>query len=661
MIFQGKKSYQFEIITIKGNNQGQGNPALEPGIIQAFEITHTTFTGTPTLVEQYDDVLNGIAPEDLLDGNSLKYINNIALSRDINNPNDTTSVAESQLLGNVGFYGENLNGGPTNYSVQNVVFKRLDNTDTGKLELTPDETICTGSIINTIDAPFVDLATKAIVGIHYAPADQSLYRDNTLATSQTMNHNFIIDQIVETVGNPGLEDAMNLGTPLQTILSCEFTFVSASQIDFEIHFQLSGDVVSRISANNEKRYVLYIETANHLLARGVSDKVNLIIDVNDYFLDLSDDGLITMDQRFMEHPFSDMATQSVEFVRVKPVDDLLCFNTILLDKAGRETDDINFTEIRGEMIVRKTSGASFIVDSEVFPLGIPKLVDYPPYGNVPELTVEKTRGYATPADSNREFTKFYRDYSADSGSLFGYIFSITELIRWETFIAAANVDSEFFEPTEDNDGENQDWFHYSNKADWDLYTRTTLTLTKNGNSLAYFKEQKIEMRDYLADPDWIDETLQSFDEDLVEQIDGPTLFIDGSINNVIWFEATFAGISPPSLADVAIVLKVDETDIGTFKNTYWLSSEYDQHPNTKWTGVGGTIRVTVTGLGGGRFRGEAILIGPLLNQANKYDITGRLYDKRGEAPPPPPAVPKLMEDGTPKRKEGSTTFKIKEL
>ena len=45
------------------------------------------------------------------------------------------------------------------------------------------------------------------------------------------------------------------------------------------------------------------------------------------------------------------------------------------------------------------------------------------------------------------------------------------MIRWEAWVALLGVNSDFFNPSEQNNGQNQDWFHYLN-ANWEIYFRT---------------------------------------------------------------------------------------------------------------------------------------------------------------------------------------------
>jgi hypothetical protein len=62
--------------------------------------------------------------------------------------------------------------------------------------------------------------------------------------------------------------------------------------------------------------------------------------------------------------------------------------------------------------------------------------------------------------------------------------------------------------------------------------------------------------------------------------------------------------------------------------------------------LNGILTATLTDQGGGVFRLQAILQGGNFSSGEEIRIGCRYYDKRDEAPPVPPAVGILEEDGT---------------
>jgi len=648
----GAKSWQFGSIEVKGDNAGTGG---EPGVSQGFTVKHETIISPLVLVDQYDDIKAGIQTTEYIGGNSPKYVFEVRASTELNDPSQTLIAESSEILGNVGGFGENLNGGPPKYSIENLQYKRADNTLNESLQLTEAETKIQFDLVNTENEPFSSSNTKFIAGFNYAPADKAQYRDNALANAQTMEYNFIFDNVLsvldETSGTPRNGDVIKSLTVSQ---------VSASRVSVEILVEMSADVVSRISANPTKRFMVYIETANHNLTRANSDKEQVLIDANDFYIDNSDPDMFVMDQQFLEHPSSDLDTEGVVFPDARIVDDLLGFNNISFDRNTREDDEIIFTGITGQIIAKKSTGASFILDSRTFELSNLKIVTDPTYGGVPNPDINSDRGFKTPADENRANIKFYRRYSADAAGFFEYRFQFPFIIRWEDFVSLPTASDDMFDPNEENDGLNQNWPRIDTFTDWDIYFKSNISVTKNGNPLSYPTESRVWTYTYDEGPEWSGNVLRTYDENdnLIASSGSPVVikYDDGRIEA----EFNFIGATTPVINDLVIVLKIDVFEEGTFKGTYWLSSAYDAHPSTWWYSIDGSNRVVITNPSADKFIGEAKLSGAKLPKKPSFKITPRIYDTRAAEPPGPPDVPKLMEDGTNKIMDGSNDFKLME-
>jgi len=653
---KGQKSWQFGSIEVKGDNAGTGG---ETGVSQAFTIKHETIISPLMLVDQYDDIKAGIKTDEYIGGNSPKYVFEVRASTELNDPSEILIAESSEILGNVGGFGENLNGGEPLYSIENLQYKRLDDTINSSLELTSNETKIQFDLVNTENAPFSSSNTKFIAGFNYAPADQDQYRNNALANANTMGYNFLFDDVVSTLGQASGTPEQD-GTDQSIIKSLIVTFVDATRVSVEIRIEIAAAALARIAANPTQRFMMYIETANHTLTRANSDKEQILIDANDFYIDNSDPNLFLITQRFLEHPFSDLDTESTEFPDARIVDDLLGFANISFDRNTRESDDIIFTGISGQVIAQKNTGASFILDSRTFGLSNLKIVTDPTYGGVPNPDINSDRGFKTPADDNRGNIKFYRRYASDSAGFFEYRFQFPFIIRWEGFVSLPTANDDMFDPTEPNDGLNQDWPRIDTFADWIINYRTSISITKNGNPLTYTTDKRVWTYTYDEGLEWSGNVLRTYDENdnLIASSGSPVVikYADGRVEA----EFNFVGATTPSISDLVIVLKIDVFEEGTFKGTYWLSSAYDAHPSTWWYSVDSSNRVVITNPSSNKFIGEAKLSGAKLPKKPRFKITPRIYDIREAEPPGPPDVPKLMEDGTPKLMDGSSDFKLME-
>ena len=180
MLQLGAKSNQYGALSIKGNEIGDGPPS--PQVSQAFIITHTFVVGPLSLADEVNDSKDGVVPEIFRDTNSLKYVFQAEMSKDLTDPNRKKEVTDFQKLGNCGYLGENFNTGLTNYSISNVVYKRA-NLDINKgIEVVTDETTIEFDILNTEDNPFSDGNTLFVFSHWFMAKPESEYREPELAT-----------------------------------------------------------------------------------------------------------------------------------------------------------------------------------------------------------------------------------------------------------------------------------------------------------------------------------------------------------------------------------------------------------------------------------------------------------------------------------------------
>lgn len=663
-ILKGNRSWILseDSIQIKGNGIGLGNTStsIPPGSIQAFTIKHEVPISPFILAGQFIDAQNEIPPAWFLNNNALKYVFKIDTNTAFTDPNNQTTVlSDSTLDGNTGWFDESFNGNETKYSVVDLEYKKADATINPALQLTSQETRVSFAIVSTaIPAPFSSGDTKIDFMFYYAPQDRALYRDIKVSTSETMEHNFMYDNVISTASGAS-DNPRSFGTSELKIKSIVTTYVSDSRIEVAVVMQFSDNLVTRIAAQPKQRYVIGVGVKNHALTRDVSDKVKLMIDTNDFFIDQSDPDMILQDLKYMTHPFSNIATETKEFIDARVEDDVLCIDEFLLDRNGRETDDVILTGITSQIVAVKTTGATFILDEHFISLTGTERIDVPVYGKISNPNINAPRGFKTPADENRANVKLFRRYADDVGGFFAFTSQFPTAMRWEYFIELGSVSDDFFDPNEPNQGKNQQWTRYAATADWDIKYRTIITATKNGNPLRYSIEKVIGLDDYDEGLQWENETITTFDEDDVALISGGDIFVIKYADGRVQADFGYIGPAPnPSLADLVGVLIIDIFEQGTFKSTYTLSSAYDKHPNAWMRAIGDTNRVVLTNPVGNTFRLEALIIGSQLPDSPVFKISARIYDKRGDIPCCPNA--KQMEDGTFKTMEGSNDFKFKE-
>ena len=627
----GANSWQFGSIQVKGNNQGLG---INSTVSQGFTIKHESIINPVMLFDQWDDIVGNIAPSYLLNGASLRYAFKVESSPEVNNPNDNTRVVSGNLLGNVGWFNENLSGGSTNYSITDLKYQRLDNTLNDALELTTNETKVKFCILNTTDTPFSDGNTKITLGFNFAPSTEDEYRGVFAARKETLDYNFVIDNVEEVLGSGGTAIPKQIGTDKQVIKSLSTTFVSGGQINCEARVEMDSELVARLTAKTTKRYMLYVQVANHTLSRASTDKVQLKLDADDFYVDTSDDTLVSISNKFIEHPDSDIDTESKTVIEARIEDDVLAISDITLDKNTRETDEIIFTKATMQIIAKKSDTQSFILDGFNTDLTILDVIDDATYGDVPFVDFTQQRGFATPADNNRGRIKLLRRADLDAAGVFAYQFQFPFILRWEDWQKNRRADDEFFDVNEGEDGKNEEWTRYDSFTGWDIFYRVELKLTKNGNEIIFEKETQILTADHLAGVEWDTEELFGFDSNGDEITVSGTSGLNLFENSTIQANKTFIGAVTPTLPDLVAVMKINVFGKGGgFKEQHTLSSAYGPRPRTWWKGISPATGVTITNPGGGNiFRAEALLQGLKLPDQDTFRISCRFYDLRAEVP-----------------------------
>jgi len=636
----GNKSWQFGSVQVKGNNQGIGNPAYPVGVLQAFTIRHELIINPFILFDEFDDAQNGLKPDRLKDQNSLRYVFSVQTSAILNDPNDNTLIVSDELdQGNVGYKGENFNGGATNYSFSNLQYKDLFDVVRTGLELTTNVTKITYSVFNTEDSPFSLNNTKMVFAFNFAPSAESQYRDDVAAITKLMEDNFIYDDNFTTLTNSISGSPRQTGTDLQVIKSVVATFISSSQIDIEVRIEMATDVVTRISLLTTKQFQIYMSIADHTLLRKDSDKMTLDLDNDVFFIETTDPTMISLGNTFMPHTGSVIGTDNFNTISARAEDDIVCITNFDLDKNGRETDDIQLTGVTGQIIARLDANTFFEMDEVTIPLTDSEIITDPTFGGIPFVDFTQDRGFRTPADALRQNTRLKRRTDLDGGGKFSYEFRMPVGLRWEDWEPNPDANDAFFDITKLNNGKNHDWIRIAALAGWDVKYKVTITALKNGDPQTYTGESIISMEDYKAGTEWNAENQKSFVQSSGDEIgSGSDRGISGYENTRIESNMTYIGPGSFVPADLVAVMKINVFQKGNFKEQFTLSSLYPPHPDTIWLGLSPATKVVITNPSGSIFRSAALLQFDKLDPETTFKITHRLYA-------PPFSNVKLLSQG----------------
>ena len=152
------------------------------------------------------------------------------------------------------------------------------------VEISQNLNTFTFDVTNATDTPFVLNTTACILGFSLL-SDEIDYTD----AAKTVEQNFYIDRIVTTVSD---DVPTANGNYIENV---NVEFISSSVVRVTGNFQFSAGDVTYLSALSGKRYCMTFDVVDDSLTIDNADRVTLLVDANDLYIDTSNDGLIVFD------------------------------------------------------------------------------------------------------------------------------------------------------------------------------------------------------------------------------------------------------------------------------------------------------------------------------------------------------------------------------
>lgn len=637
LVFDVPVTNDYGTINVKGNG------SITDGgqeIAQRFTLIHNTIITPFFLAGQQTDLENNIAPSYLKAAKSLKYITSIDVGRTSNDPNFIQTVGFSALDGNVGFYDENFNGNNSKFSISDVRYQNQALETITSVELTDNIQTIEIDVYST-DGVFSNNNTEFDLTFFILPDAVDDYRNN----GKTILQNFYLDKAFNTVGSAAVAGDNN-GTDYEIFNQVSASFVDANNITITAEVDLTAAGVTDLSAKGFD-YFIGVSTQDHLKDTEDSDRVHLKADIKPFYVDLTDDGMITITNKFLRHYESDPTTEGTSNLICRTEDDVLSYVTFNIDRTGRTTDNISISDVSCKLIAKKTDGSEFELESFTQSFNGTLVV-----GDTQFIDTESNRVFKMPDGDARKVIKVKRRSDLDTGNLKEYEIYYPFLFRWEYWLALGGVNTDAFDTNEPNNGLNEEWQRYDTLTDWDIYFRTEVRATKNGTPLTYREDSLIESFDYTQGTDWINEDITAEDADTAASL-GTLL---KSPTKIIATKEYSGPSVPASADDVEWVLRIEVYEQGGISDIRFLSSVYDWTANSWFKSVDTSNKVVKSKLGN-VFTAEALIDFSKLPSNSQFKISARIYDEAALVPVPADA--KLKEDGDPKLLEGGG-YKIKD-
>lgn len=438
--------------------------------------------------EQITDLEEGTPPNVVFDASSLTDAIKLTFLPEWNNPNIKieNNMTETERFGNTGWFNENYNGLINNFTVESLQY-----FDTGG-QPTTGLSYGTEVKVKAVIAGINNLAVESDFkhGFIWLPIEEEQYKDkltpfhkNTKISSHfnttAFNANTSYPFTYEGYSNDNAK--MNTRAISYTILG--------DKLVFEAIFSPTPEFLSYFQDKLEDRkYAIWVSVADKNLATNFSDRVSLLLDVNnmDLFVPISGE-LEKVTTSFLEHPETHLDA-GVEYYEGFLEDDILARSFFNLD-FGKKLNQV----ILGYEVENMATGSSF--ELERFTANLSSFPITP--AGVHQIDYNSERGYLLKPNFNKNWVKVVRNEDGDTDTSAGYQILFAQKIRWEYWLQKNNVPSEFYDSTLEFNGSNTDWLHFLRESnDHNINFFILFDVVEAGEVKRYKNKYEIIFNDY---------------------------------------------------------------------------------------------------------------------------------------------------------------------
>ena len=470
----------------------------------------------------FEDITNledRVAPGEVFDAASLTDNFEIIGMPVYNNPNIQikNDMSNTDKLGNTGWFDENYNGLENDFTIASVTYQQ--HTDLSQpaggvtvTQLDHQNNIKVTAIIDGI----LNLTgqTKFQFGFAWIPLEDSDFKQN--------EYPFYKNLLMNTGGHiDTFQDAFNVSnayafTPSSALTKAfgyskdantmdvqwlRATITGSEQITFEATFEPNPGFAAMMEALDitERNYVLWISIADQNEVTNFSNRVSLLLDYNQmdtYIVPVGPYPGMTID--FLDHTQDENSVASTCGNDIRIEDDLLARVFFTIDEAISATIPVVTALSYGFIVERISDGLTYELENFK--------IDLTQFPDTTQFNFDASRGFKLVAGNDKNFIKV--DYWAplDTGltvkgvrGLYGY------KVRWEDWIKRINVPAEveqdFYNNAELNNGINNDWFQWLSNAGYTLSFVVYTDAILNGQTVRYINTKPLPFVDYDANAD----------------------------------------------------------------------------------------------------------------------------------------------------------------
>ena len=373
------------------------------------------------------------------------------------NPNGILEDISVNTEANTGYFNENYNGQPNNYGLQTIQW--LDSL--GNSISAPDYS-GNSTFTAVLDAPFqVNPTSTYRMGIAWLPEDGTQYQNladplvnNLLVCAPEVD--FIADGSVDATVYSGFTRSDGSQWDL-TNLSFTITGVNELTITGELQPNNNAGTLFATVPDGGRRTALWVRIANVSLTGFNSDEVNLLlwdadnIDAPTIGVQIPD----VLDETLLDHSGLDI-TSTLPTMQTTTEDDVRYISNFLLEEGKL------YSGIRCGLYAYNTvTEEEFKLEEQFF-----SFTNVPFVNNQFQVNESVSRNFNLPPTTDRKSITLTRVPANDIPGKYGVKIDYGYLSDWRYWIEASNVDNDFFDLNEPNNGLNRDWQRFSNSGNW---------------------------------------------------------------------------------------------------------------------------------------------------------------------------------------------------
>ena len=484
----GRKSWQIGAARVANVSQSDDTDVYR----YIFEIEQDFFIHPFYKHTQLISLLDNQPPPYFDRDSCLKHTFRFRGYRTLQDPNVYQEGIFDDKEGNTGWFDEEYNGGNRDWNVTNLSYNNsIETIDRyGTTNITFD--------IENIGLNDVAYATLNFIMLPEASSD---YQNiNTL-----MQENYCFDRAAQTPGG-GAVNGEQFFTDYRVITNYTVTVNGTGpggSVTCNLDINFGADVLAKIDAYKDKYFAIAVYCVSSLQTAELANYTTLLVDVNQIKV-LIPDNVLTVTNEILYHDQNDNTFVNTSGI-VKVEDELTMYSLVKVDQTT--FTDLQINKVNLQIVAKKTGEEAVILDQE---LDFSQLTDV---GTIRYINQVSQNSLNVSASEIRKEIKAFRDIGQDAAPVFAYRFQYPLMYRWEYWEALniATLPADWLDTAEQFNGYNNNWLRIAQLTGWATYYRLSIEVETQNTVKVIDNDFELIEKDYDANPDWINETIEIYD------------------------------------------------------------------------------------------------------------------------------------------------------